>query len=165
MKQMRIATIVAAMFGCLIAQPSGAGIAAIEKPNETLLTTLMEETSWRNPESDVDHAVARLVLAEVDNESAKLVRSQKTLESQRRASVFAFYLAHSLLLLGISLGLLEFRQAYRLRRTGRQSDRIELSISLEGIALKSSVNGLLLFLLSFAFYLAFLHYVYPLGSL
>jgi hypothetical protein len=137
---------------------------AVEYVDPTILMTLMQEARWYEPETEVDHAVADLVLEVAKNERAKILRTEAAFSRHRWTSLIAFVVAHALLVLGLSFGILEFRQAALLRNRGRKAEKLELSVSLEGVAVKSSVNGLLLLLFSFAFYLAFLRYVYPLAA-
>lgn len=137
---------------------------AVEYVDPTILMTLMRETRWYEPETEIDQAVADLVLEVAKNERAKILRTEAAFSRHRWTSLIAFVIAHVLLALGLSLGMLEFRQAALLRNRGRKAEKLELAVNFEGVAIKSSVNGLLLLLFSFAFYLAFLRYVYPLAA-
>src|SRR5215213_9013784 len=138
---------------------------AIERVDPTLVQLLMQETDWENPDTDIERQVAALLLAVARNETAKIERTNAVITRHRWSSWAGFVLAHLLVLLGLTIGVLEFRQARRLRQRGAKAERMELSIGLEGLAVKSSLNGLLILFLCFAFYLAFLHFIYPLASI
>jgi hypothetical protein len=101
-----------------------------------------------------------LMLLERDT---KLFREQElAFAYSRKISIVIFYVVHFILLCAVAFSILEIISAGYLRKKIREKQEIE--INLEGIAMKTSMIGLLLLSIAFAFYLLYLKFVYPVTS-
>ena len=74
-------------------------------------------------------------------------------------SILVCWVAHILLALAVLAAAVEFIRALQTRHKASQNE--EVRVSLEGIALKTSMNGTLLLVIAMAFYYLFLKFVYP----
>jgi hypothetical protein len=97
---------------------------------------------------------------------AFITRQKETLREHRAAfaasgtmSVVVCWVAHILLAWAIVAATIEFIHALKTRQ--KASEVQELRVSLEGIALKTSLHGTLLLVLAMLFYYLFLKFVYP----
>jgi hypothetical protein len=138
-------------------------------------TELMEQEDcdFLEDDSDVERekqlALARCdyVIARVTAEASKIEHSKRIYDLQYSATVVSTILVHIALVVGLVLSTMEFRLAMRLRSisnkpgdegTPRQQ---ELSVSMEGIAVKTTLVGFLILASSLAFYFLYLKTVYP----
>ncbi|MBN2053950.1 hypothetical protein JW905_03445 [bacterium] len=105
---------------------------------------------------------------------------QRVFDWHRSVSTAIFYVTHLLLLIGITTALSELNKAKKLaygsqkqsENLARKSDDkedeakiTEVTLGLQGISVKSSRNGMILFLISLGFYFLYLKFVYPLTQL
>lgn len=74
-------------------------------------------------------------------------------------SVVVFWAAQVLLLWAIIAASIEFVRAQRVRTAAAEIQ--ELRVSLEGLALKTSMHGTFLLVIAMSFYYLFLKFVYP----
>ena len=100
--------------------------------------------------------------------TGELIKREQSIQTSTSSVLFwtnvsahiTFILAHVFLVFGIWLGSAELRRAYRLRKKGA-AEKIDVQISAEGVALKSSLYGFLVFGASLTFYSLYLRFVYP----
>lgn len=103
-----------------------------------------------------EYAVAR-VLAE----TKKVNHSIKLYDLQYAATLISTVFVHLALLIGLITATIEFRSAFRMRRREDPLEPHELSVSMEGIALKTTLVGFLILGASLVFYVLYLRTVYP----
>ena len=103
------------------------------------------------------------MLAVAQNEKSKVTHVSKTVTFQKTATYVAFFVAHSLLLLGFNVGYIEFKRVQKLRAQGESLDDVEFSIGLENIARKTTVGGALISAFCFGFYALYLSLIFPIG--
>ena len=84
---------------------------------------------------------------------------QSTYKWHKGISYVICVIAHVFLFTGIIYAVLEFKHANVARR--RANKETELRLSLEGVAIKTSLNGLVLFAISLIFYFMYLYFIYP----
>jgi len=111
-------------------------------------------------------ALAELEAAQAQQEYAKaaLEERRSVVSTTNRIGYGVAFVVHGIVLFGVWAAWREFRYASR-RRSSQPEKETELSINIEGIALKSTLHGLLLLGASFGFYLAYLVLVYPVETL
>jgi len=72
-----------------------------------------------------------------------------------------FFMVHVIVCVGTWFAIAEFLAAQRLRDTASTQTQHDVTVSLQGIAVKSSLHGMALLSIAFAFYLLYLKYVHP----
>jgi hypothetical protein len=90
-----------------------------------------------------------------------LSQQKNVVDTNNIESRFIFVIAHIILLLGIVAATIEFLNARKIRRSIRMENMTEISIGLEGVALKTSLHGTILLAASIGFYFLYLKFVYP----
>ena len=151
--------------------PDGAPIAPPTPPLTVIDRATDEGQSFgelvaANPE--VQKAGVDLALAEFAHRRATLDDRRRTIFWSNLGDTLIFIFVHALVALGVVAATREFAQTMRLREPAqRKADAdaaappTELEIGLEKLAIKTSLNGLLILLITFAFYVAFLKFVHP----
>jgi hypothetical protein len=102
-----------------------------------------------------------LILARIATEQKDLNERSKVIYWTNRVSVLIFILTHVVLVIGIWAAIKEFISASKIRST--EPEPTELKLSLEGIALKTSLHGTLIFAFTIFLYFLFLKFVYPIN--
>jgi hypothetical protein len=110
-------------------------------------------------DEEVREAYRRWLIQWLDRQTAILGEQQSVISITNRISWFIFIVVHLILLLGLWAATKEFRHASRTRR--EKPEQSEFRLSMEGIALKTALHGLLLLAIAFAFYFVYLRFVYP----
>ena len=102
--------------------------------------------------------------------SHQFSHASKAFDRQRFYSEVVFWVSHFILLCGFFAALIELKNAISLRqRSGElpKTDSIEdsavldITLGYDKLAMKSSVNGMALFVITIFFYLIFIKFVYP----
>lgn len=126
-------------------------------------------------EQEVRHAFQQMLIARFEREKQILSERRNVIGWTNWISRFIFVVIHVVLAIGLWAALREFIDAGRTRKrspppittavTGEQAqaarEQNELSISLQGIALKTSLHGLLILAAAIGFYFLYLKFVYP----
>ena len=118
---------------------------------------------WLADDPEVRDAYRELVL--------RRLRRQTQIHDERRdvirwtnwISRAIFAIVHVILFLGLRAAMSEFAHAQRMRREA--PSETELRVSLEGVALKTSLHGIVLLGAAFGFYFLYLRFVYPITEL
>lgn len=124
--------------------------AARAQPGEPLLET----------DPEVRAALKELVLARYRREGEILAERKGVVAWTNWASRVIFWVVHTVLVLMLALSLVEFVHALRTRRRSRQESH-ELKLGLEGIALKTSLHGILLLGAACGLYFLYVKFVLP----
>lgn len=104
----------------------------------------------------------RLLVRQLERELSKIDETQRELWYYNVMGRGMFVVVHVVLLLALYVAWVEFKNARGSREEAHEAAEQELKISLEGIALKSSLQGTILLGLAFGFYLLYVKFVYPL---
>lgn len=99
------------------------------------------------------------LIATYKNEIQKLEENKRIVNNVNRIGYIVFAVAHVLLLLAVAASIQEFVYASKTRK--KKPDHHEIQVSLEGIALRSSLHGVILLVVAILFYFLFLKYVLP----
>jgi hypothetical protein len=127
----------------------------------------------------VPSAVTVIALADLDvfcyNMIAKQLRIQEqiarddALELQKFENIVMLWMVVAITLSGVGLAGLQLYASYQLAVTGRgifmADGATDLSYSDKNVAIKSSVMGLIILVISFAFFLVFVLYLHPIRTL
>jgi hypothetical protein len=137
-------------------------ISAGEKPRTTEIAELVDAYNELSGEEDKDLKADMKTLIQklMDEEKARGDAVQRVVSWSYSSSNITFWIAHGLLIFGISAATLELLHSWKLRSKGRK-DSFEMEIGLEKIALRSSMYGSLILFASLAFYFMYLKFVYP----
>jgi len=118
-----------------------------------------EAVSPEKPE--LSAAREQLAIAQVRRELQKLKETERELFYYNWMGRAMFVIVHLILALGLWMAWWEFKNARTRRAQAIAEPEQELKLSLEGIALKSSLHGTVLLGLAFGFYLVYVKFVYP----
>ncbi len=72
--------------------------------------------------------------------------------------------AHILLIVGLWAAVREFHDAHITRKLARQ-ENVELKLSMHGVAIKTSLVGMVILVVSLVFYFLYLKFVYPITAI
>ena len=150
--------------------PEGLGSAAGPIPPPTALARSEKGTQTRSPETaqsaffdasdpDIRQAYKAWTIAYMTRQIDALKENKSAFAMSGTMSVIVCWVAHILLALAVLAAAVEFIRAMQTRQ--KASENQELRVSLEGIALKTSMHGTLLLVLAMLFYYLFLKFVYP----
>ncbi|MHC4401002.1 MAG: hypothetical protein ACYTG0_15100 [Planctomycetota bacterium] len=120
----------------------------------------------------VQSAYQEWLIAYYERQANVLTEHERAFALQRVMSYLVFFVVHALLGLAVWCASREFLHASKMRRSpakgksGKENENRapevqEITVSLEGIALKTSFHGTLLLVIALAFYYLFLQFVYP----
>jgi len=112
---------------------------------------------------EVRAAVRELFLARVEREIQILKERRDVLRWTNWISRFMFGVVHVILFLGLRAALAEFKHSARTRKDS--AGETEMRVSLEGIALKTSLHGMVILVAAFGFYFLYIRFVYPITEL
>ena len=175
MKYRRVALILLVLVVLIVGLPkrSYAPQGAVEESKATgiaeLLTAIDKLGIGSSSSDDEELQTKRKELEEQFLDlTGELIKREQSIQTSTSSVLFwtnvsaqiTFILAHVFLVFGIWLGSAELRRAYRLRKKGA-AEKIDVQISAEGVALKSSLYGFLVFGASLTFYSLYLRFVYP----
>ena len=79
----------------------------------------------------------------------------------RLATRVSFVMSHIFVLIALAAAMSEFLQARRLREEGRVAESAEIKVGIEGVAVKTSLFGVVLLITALGFYFLYLKFVYP----
>jgi len=114
-------------------------------------------------DEDVKAKEKEAYLAYLERQVEVYKEQKKVLEDHNTESFVVFVSAHIVLLLGLIAAATEFLRA---RKTRKDADKqTDLNVSLQGIALKTSLHGTILLALSISFYFLYLKFVYPITAI
>ena len=99
------------------------------------------------------------VIALMEREKEKMEERRQVVRWTNRISCFIFVIVHGFIGFGFWAALREFRHANKTRAI--IPDKQELQVSLQGIALKTSLHGTILLAISLVLYFLYLKFVYP----
>jgi hypothetical protein len=108
---------------------------------------------------EIKTAYKAWTLAFMNREAEKFTEHRKAFADSGGMSVVIFWAAQVLLVWAIIAASIEFIRAQRVRTAAAEIQ--ELRVSLEGLALKTSLHGTLLLVIAMCFYYLFLKFVYP----
>jgi hypothetical protein len=136
------------------------------KPSETLSSpsSVVNDAplgGLRQESERLTNARERLALAQIEREIRKIEETEGELGVYNLMGRVMFFVVHLILALGLSMAWSEFRTAMARRKVAADETVQELKLSLDGIALKSSLQGTIILCLAFGFYFAYLRFVYP----
>lgn len=131
---------------------------AIALPSATTPVPLLEAFVLADP--DVRDRLRRWLMASLGREVEILDEHERSFKWQYGVSRIIFFVVHVLLGVALIASLMEFTHAWRMRRRAR-AEQHELKVGMEGVALKTSLQGLLLLVVATVFYFLYLSFVYP----
>lgn len=128
-------------------------------------------------------------VAKYEREVERLKEVTRVFDWQHVSTIVVFFFAHLLLIAGLAAAWSEFASAAALRRAAQTQpattpraetqpqpgagsqpspERVdpihELQLGLQGVALKTSLHGLLILLVAMGFYFLYLKFVYPISA-
>lgn len=109
----------------------------------------------------VVEARRRLAVAAIEREIEKYGEIRAELLYTNWIGRFIFVVAHLVLGMGLWMSMHEFRAANARRREAKTVTQQELSISMEGVALKTTLHGTFIMVLALVFYFLYLKFVFP----
>jgi hypothetical protein len=99
-----------------------------------------------------------------NHQDFRLNHYKKAFNLQYNLSIIIFIIVILLVLAGTYMSYLQFKKGItNTGETDTSESESELSISKEGIKIRSSVIGLLILAISFAFFYSYLRYIYPIS--
>lgn len=114
------------------------------------------------------------VQASVNKKNEILNHTAQIYSSQRLQTTVIFFIAHLILIGGFIAALFELKKAHDLRTQGGkmrenlvkdnqtlQASDIDVTLGYDKIALKTSINGVAIFIITIFFYLIYIMFVYP----
>lgn len=110
----------------------------------------------------VKEATRGVLMAKLKRDEEAYRMQVETFRVTSWISYFIFGFVHLLTFTGLVIAVLEFRQAGLMR--GHKPDVSELTLKLDGLALKTALQGILLLALSISFYFLYLKFVYPITA-
>lgn len=109
---------------------------------------------------ELESALQDLHLAQVKREVQKIRETEGELWWTNWIGRAIFVIVQFILIMGLVVAWSEFRAARRQRRAAA-AEQQEVRISMEGIALKTSLHGILILGIALAFYFLYLRFVFP----
>ena len=95
----------------------------------------------------------------IKNEKGELEERRFAISMTNKMEIVIFVVVHILLIIAIWITITEFCNAQRTRK--KESEIEEIELSFQKIALKTSMHGTVILVLSLFLYLLFLKFVYP----
>jgi hypothetical protein len=109
---------------------------------------------------EITAAVKQFIIAQFGRERQILQERRNVLKHHYTVGMVIFITVHLVVVIGIGAAIYEFRQAHKTRKRAEQQET-EIQVSLEGIALKTSLQGVLLLGFALAFYFLYVEFVFP----
>ncbi|NIM50877.1 MAG: hypothetical protein GTN62_10600 [Gemmatimonadales bacterium] len=141
--------------------PARAQEGAFAPSDEQFLNALMRLYENRQVSEAFLPDVEALIRQKLEWEKQKIDEARRVIARTNRTALIGSIIVHLAVLVGFAAALAEFFHARQLRRQGAQLPQQELRIGLEGVAVKTTLYGLLILLIASAFYLIFVKFVYP----
>ncbi len=172
-----LAALAGAPLVCWCSPAIGQPPAPVDEPSTVVspdgLLILTDE--FIRDDQEVRDAFQQMLIARFEREQQILSERRNVIGWTNWISRFIFVVIHVVLAIGLWAAMREFIDAGRTRKrspppittavTGEQAqaarEQNELSISLQGIALKTSLHGLLILAAAIGFYFLYLKFVYP----
>jgi len=144
---------------------SGQACPAIDSPNYFGVATMPDGTSVTESllraDDEVREAYRQVLLARYARELEKYDEARREFGWSQQVGRIIFWITHVVLAIGMTLSVREFFDARRLRKQGEKATENEIKLSIDGIALKTSLNGLAILAVAVGFYYLYLSFVYP----
>jgi len=128
---------------------------------EAMVSAVTEEILRQDAE--VRGALRDALVARYQRERRILEERAGVIAWTNFAGIVIFWVVHAVLAAALWAALVEFRHAGRTRKGGLQAPQ-EIRVSLEGVALKTTLHGLMLLAIAFGFYFLYLRFVYPITT-
>ena len=137
---------------------------AVSVTDKEFLNAIMSLYEGRRVPDKFLPAVEDLIQAKLDWERKKLLESERVIVRTNTTAMIGTVIVHIAVVVGFVAAFLEFFHAWKLRREGAQLAQHELRIGLEGVAVKTSLYGLLILLVASGFYLMYAKFIYPIQT-
>lgn len=135
-------------------------VVAGEKPRSTEIAELVDAYYKLDSDPGLKLLIKGHIEKLVNDERAREANVQRAMSWSNTSSNITFWIAHVLLATGLFAAALELLHSWRLRSKGKKQS-YEIEVGFEKIALKSSMYGTLILLVSLFFYFMYLRFVYP----
>lgn len=112
-------------------------------------------------DAELQQALKQFALAKLTSYEGAVQDRTFELRATNWAGRLIFLVVHVIIAVGTWFAIAEFRAAQRIRETAKTDPPNEVTVSLEGIAIKSTLQGMALLTIAFGFYLVYLKYVHP----
>jgi hypothetical protein len=142
------------------------GGVVLSLPDESRSTTSVPTTPAKSNPGDPKLAAAErdYQLAQYQYWTRLMDQRLGIIDTTNRLGFVIFGVVHLLVAVGLVMSWREFRRAETLRQRSGEGERdTELKVSLEGLALKTSLHGGVLLGFALAFYFLYLRFVYPIS--
>jgi hypothetical protein len=126
---------------------------------ETLPNTAQSSAVAEMSDPGIKQAYKAWTIAYITRQMDALKENKSAFAMSGTMSIIVCWVAHILLAWAVIAATVEFIRALQTRRKASESQ--ELRVSLEGIALKTSLHGTFLLVIAMLFYYLFLKFVYP----
>jgi hypothetical protein len=140
---------------------SDVGGNAVSNCNEKYQHVINAQNLSVAPLLDIHTLCYSIILSQLKIDQEKVIRDNYLF--QRNENVVLLYMTVLITLSGVALAGLQLLASYKLASLGRAeslSGGGEITYSTQGVSFKSSVVGLMILAMSFAFFLVFIVYVY-----
>ncbi|UEM05739.1 hypothetical protein JL101_009985 [Skermanella rosea] len=132
------------------------------------MSNYMKLAGYQTMSKDIIYEFSNLCISVVFNESALndyKIRKTK-FERQYYAEGVTLWMVVSITISGVMLAALQLMASYRLALNGKDSFSQDSNIALEQgkVSLKSSITGLFILIISFAFFLVYVLYIYTISD-
>ena len=134
---------------------------AFQTPDEKFIQAIVEFHQLGELSDDLSKIVEDYAREKMTREKEKLHEARNVIRWTNFSSKVGFAIAHVAVLLGFWVAISELLHARKLRKNGEKLDQQELRFGLEGIAVRTSLHGILLLMIAFGFYLVYLKFVFP----
>ncbi|MFZ4575802.1 MAG: hypothetical protein ACOYN0_15515 [Phycisphaerales bacterium] len=115
-----------------------------------------------NPVPEIEEMRQTLIIATYNREIEKLRESRSELFYTNWIGRMVFVVVHGVLFMALYIAWKEFVAANK-KRARAATETNEISFSMEGVALKTALHGVLLIGFALAFYFLYLKFVYPIN--
>ncbi|MBL8900829.1 MAG: hypothetical protein JNM84_24570 [Planctomycetes bacterium] len=122
--------------------------------------TWKELQNYLDSNVDVREAWKSSLISELGLRSEAAKKRQREIDRTNQIGLAIFGVVHVMLVLAMVAAGLEFASARRIRRT-RSGEQTQIEVGLEGVALRTSLQGILLLTVALGFYFLYLRFVYP----
>lgn len=134
---------------------------AFQTPDEKFIEAIVEFHQFGELSDDLSKMVEDYAREKMTREQEKLQEARTVIRWTNFSSKVGFAVAHLAVLLGFWAAVTELLHARKLRKNGEKLEQQELRVGLEGIAVRTSLHGILLLMIAFGFYLVYLKFVFP----
>jgi len=114
--------------------------------------------NWYLQDQDIVAALKKQKLLNIENEIELAKYEMAAIDWNHNVSVYIFWVVHTILAIGMIFCIFEFVKSYKYSRSINNN---ELSLSASSISLKTSLQGIVILVITLGFYSLFILYVYP----